>query len=471
MAAIALAVVAIALRLFVRNRVIRRRLRFTLVTLLGLIALHVAARESTVVQAVPNETAIEQLLLAFALVNVVVTLLLNPWFTDRVPDRAPAIVQDTVVIALFGAAAVFVLKNTTFLAASAIAAAAIGFALQDTLANAFAGLAIQVEKPFRVGHWVAVAGYEGIVAEVTWRATKLRTKSGTLVILPNNTIAKEAIHNYSEPAGPTRLSVDVGAAYGVPPNEVRAAITSAMKQVPRLLPTPPADVLMVEFGGSAITYRARFWTSDFEHSESALDEVRRAIYYEFRRRSIEIPWPVQVQYMREEPAVDQAARRREIEQAIARTALLVDLDAPAQQALAGAAAERMYADGEAIVRAGEPGDSMFLVERGRVAILAGSDHREVATTESGGYFGEMSLLTGEPRTATVIARGDCTVLEIRADAFRTYVTTHPAVIDQLAQAAASRRRELDAAVRAANAAPVLEPISLARKIKEFFGIR
>ena len=111
----------IALGLFVRNRVIRRRLRFTLVTLLGLIALHVAARESTVVQAVPNEAAIEQLLLALALVNLVVTLLLNPWFTDRVPDRAPAIVQDTVVIALFGATAVFVLRNTTFLAASAIA--------------------------------------------------------------------------------------------------------------------------------------------------------------------------------------------------------------------------------------------------------------------------------------------------------------------------------------------------------------
>ena len=80
----------------------------------------------------------------------------------------------------------------------------LGFALQDTLGNAFAGLAIQSEKPFHVGQWVKVADYEGRVAEVTWRATKLRTKAGNFVILPNNVVSKEAIVNYSEPAAPVR---------------------------------------------------------------------------------------------------------------------------------------------------------------------------------------------------------------------------------------------------------------------------
>ena len=67
---------------------------------------------------------------------------------------------------------------------------------QDTLGNAFAGLAIQIEKPFRVGHWIAVANYEGAVSEVTWRATKIRTKAGNLVVIPNNIIGKE---NCNEP--------------------------------------------------------------------------------------------------------------------------------------------------------------------------------------------------------------------------------------------------------------------------------
>ena len=93
--------------------------------------------------------------------------------------------------------------HDTLLTTSAVSAVVIGFALQDTLGNAFAGLAIQSEKPFNVGHWIRVGDFEGRVAEVTWRATKLRTKSGNFVILPNNIVSKEAITNYSEPAAPT----------------------------------------------------------------------------------------------------------------------------------------------------------------------------------------------------------------------------------------------------------------------------
>ena len=71
-------------------------------------------------------------------------------------------------------------------------------------------MAIQIEKPFRVGHWITVAGFEGAVTEVTWRATKIRTKAGNLVIVPNSLVASEAINNYSQPTAPTRLQVDVG---------------------------------------------------------------------------------------------------------------------------------------------------------------------------------------------------------------------------------------------------------------------
>ena len=87
----------------------------------------------------------------------------------------------------------------------------IGFALQDTLGNAFAGLAIQSERPFHVGDWIRVSDFEGRVAEVTWRATKLRTRTGNFVVLPNNLVSKEAITNFSAPVVSSRLEVDVGA--------------------------------------------------------------------------------------------------------------------------------------------------------------------------------------------------------------------------------------------------------------------
>jgi small-conductance mechanosensitive channel/CRP-like cAMP-binding protein len=467
--ALALSVVAVGAVVVVRNRVIRRRLRFTLVALLALIALNLAAHHVPPFVSFPQEEGVERLLFALALINLVVTLLFNPWFHDRVSDRSPAIVQDALVLGVFGTAAVFVLHDSTFLTASAIVAAAVGFALQDTLGNAFAGLAIQIEKPFRVGHWISVASYEGLVAEVTWRATKLRTKAGNLVVIPNNVIAKEPINNYSEPAAPTRGAVEVGAAYGAAPNEVREAIVAAMRQVGRVLPAPAADVMLQDFAASAITYRARFWVSDFSQMDDVQTQVRQAIYYEFRRRAIEIPWPIQVQYDRTERPQDASEQRHRFRQAIAANPVLAHLDAGAHEALAGAAQERLFGDGELMVHEGDAGGSMFLVCRGRAAVTVGADAREVATIDAGGYFGEMSLLTGEPRSASVRARGDCVVLEIAAETFGAYVRTHPDVIDLLAAAAVERRRELDA-TRAAHAAALPEPVSLAGRIRRFFRV-
>ena len=110
------------------------------------------------------------------------------------------------------------------MATTAVGAVVIGLALQDTLGNLFAGLAIQIEKPFRVGDWVTIGGQDGMVSEITWRATKMRTKAGNFVVVPNSVLAKDTIPNYSEPTRSLRLQVEVGASYEVPPNVVKTVI-------------------------------------------------------------------------------------------------------------------------------------------------------------------------------------------------------------------------------------------------------
>ncbi len=112
---------------------------------------------------------------------------------------------------------------------------------------------------------------------------------------------------------------------------------------------------------------------------------------------------------------------------------------------------------------------MFVVCRGHVAVTIGRG-TEVARIEEGGFFGEMSLLTGEPRSATVLARGDCLVLEIPADAFKTYVLDHPDVIDDIAGAAAARRRELDQSRGLAPPGPGDARLTLAARMRKFFGL-
>src|SRR6185503_7310922 len=148
------------------------------------------------------------------------------------------------------------------LTTSAVGAVVVGFALQDTLGNAFAGLAIQSERPFKVGHWIKVGDFEGRVSEITWRATKMRTKTGNFVIVPNNIVAKEAITNYSEPAAPTRLELEVGVSYSASPLAVKQAMKDAMAQALHVLQSPPPDVLLVGFDASSMNYRARFWIRD-----------------------------------------------------------------------------------------------------------------------------------------------------------------------------------------------------------------
>ena len=130
---------------------------------------------------------------------------------------------------------------------SAVSGVVVGLALQDTLGNMFAGLAIQVEKPFRVGHWVKVGQFEGQVREITWRATKLRTKTGNVTVVPNNIVSREAITNYSEPAAPTRIEVEVGVTYETPPTEMKQAVAEALASVPRVLREPRSrrDPLLV----------------------------------------------------------------------------------------------------------------------------------------------------------------------------------------------------------------------------------
>jgi CRP-like cAMP-binding protein len=343
------------------------------------------------------------------------------------------------------------------LTTSAVGAVVVGFALQDTLGNLFAGLAIQIEKPFRVGHWIALGDREGQVQEVTWRATKLRTKAGQFLIIPNSVIAKEPVLNYSEPTVPTRIEVEVGASYATPPNEVKSAIHGAIANASLVMTSPEPQVEIKGFGGSSIDYVALFWIEDYAVDRRARDQVRTNIWYEFRRRNIEIPWPIQIQYEREEEPVrvdrhiDLAASQ------LGAVDLFSTLSPESRRALSAAARDHLFAKGEAIVRQGAVGDSMFVILSGKVSVNIEPSGLEVAVIADGGFFGEMSMLTGEPRTASVRAVLDSQVLEIESSAFRDLALANPGLLDHVSAIVATRRVGLDEARATAAAVPAPHP--------------
>jgi len=456
---------------FTANRLVRRKLRLSIVLLsafilsdvfVGIYGVHLSA--DTLAQV----GAFARLAVAASIINAFVTLLINPIRQDRVPDRFPTILQDAIVIALVLLASTFLSQQ--LLTTSAVSAVVLGFALQDTLGNAFAGLAIQSEKPFHVGQWIKVAEYEGRVTEVTWRATKLRTKAGNFVVVPNNVISKEAITNYSEPAVPVMLDVSVGAAYEAAPNTVKRVMLEAMRHCSRVLVAPAPDVLLVSFDSSSINYKARFWVDDYERDELARDEVRTAIYYAFQRHGIEIPFPIQVEYSREAPEADPSAHVDSAERVLSSVDLFASMPPELRREIAIAGSTAVYGSGEAIVRQGEPGQSMFVIASGAVSVVLEPARNEVARIPSGGYFGEMSLLTGEPRTATVLAVGDVQTIEINADLFRRLGSAHPAAIETIGVAAMTRRAGLEAARTAAAGHGAAAVDSLLSRMKKFLRL-
>jgi small-conductance mechanosensitive channel/CRP-like cAMP-binding protein len=459
----------LAMLVAIPSRFIRARLQFSLWLLLAFFGLQIAVGQS--LGDITVLSALARLVFVLAIISLLIAAAANPWRENRPSDRFPAIVQDVAIIAMFLMVSTVLMKEQLW-TTSAVGAVVVGFALQDTLGNLFSGLAIQIEKPFRVGHWVAVGDREGQVQEITWRATKLRTKAGQFLIVPNGVISKEPILNYSEPTIPTRLDVEIGASYDTPPNDVKAAIREALGNAPLILAAPPPSIILHDFGASAIVYRIQFWVSDYSIDNQARDQVRSNIWYSFRRHNIEIPYPIQVQYEREETpgrtdaaVMDAASRLGAIE-------LFTPLSPDRRLELARDAHEHLFSAGEAIVRQTDSGSSMFVVLSGRARVVLEPGGQEVAVIAPGGFFGEMSMLTGDPRTATVRALDDVRALEISAERFRALAIEQPNLVEHISTVVASRRAELDQARAAAVASVVVAstPRTLLGRIQRFLRL-
>jgi small-conductance mechanosensitive channel/CRP-like cAMP-binding protein len=468
----ALLLFALVMRSATINRYVRSRLLISAL----LFGAYAAAAALVAYGRLPA-TAVAQLhtaiplFLAFGIANALVVLVINPWRTDRIPEHFPNIVQDTIVIALFGLAAMLFLPDKV-VATTAIGAVVIGFALQDTLGNLFAGLAIQIEKPFRVGHWVTVGGKDGLVSEITWRATKIRTKAGNFVVVPNSVLSRDTITNYSEPTRETRLEVTVHAGYETSPNFVKRVVRSALRGEPLILSEQPIDVLLVDFADSYMTYRVRVWTADFAADELVRDRVRSRVYYAFRRHDIDFPFPVQVHVQETRDKLEPAAVEHGRSTALDKVEILSSLSSSQRGQLAAMSRLLVYGEGEIITREGEPGDSMFVLQNGTAAVTLADAEGDVARLHDGAFFGEMSLLTGDRRSATVTAVTDCELLEIGVAEFRRVVMADAASVDRVAAAVGNRRAQLEhhRATRGTTSAEAETPQTFLERVKSFLSI-
>lgn len=379
------------------------------------------------------------------------------------------------------------IKITGLLATSGVAAVILGFAMQDLLTNVIAGFSIHMTKAFQVGDWLLLDGdgERAEVKEVNWRASRLINNDGVSIELPNSELVKSRIINLNYPTREHRARMQVGIDYDQPPNDVKRAFMTAMDGVQGVLETPPPRVFLVDFGDSSVVYEMRFWMRKARLYNQACDEIRTKLWYELQRRDIRIPYPIRTLEMRTPNAPKRLAQADDDAAAILRDHTCMHcLSEEQAEELAAKAPRRLFAHGEVMMREGEEGDSMQVILEGEADVflkyLQGSGRsgsEKVASLGKGDYYGEMSLMTGEPRSATVRARGDVLIMEIGKAQLSPILEERPELLEALGVLLARRQEELTS-LHEKNAMPdaggggdkeIVSSAKLLGRIKSFFG--
>ena len=468
-----LIIVLIVVKALTTNSWIKGRLKWPI------ILLSVSVVISVVIMFQPDWTQLPTarlLLMVMAVVITVVVLAFNEFRGDGVSSRYPSIVQDAIVIGGFIIIAV-ALAPRELLTPSAVGALIVGLALQDTLGNLFSGLALQIEKPILVGNWVKVAQLEGKVSEVTWRATKIRTKEGHICVVPNTMIARDTIINYSHPSPVIRREITIGFGYEAPPNKVKQCVIDTLADTPHVLRKPVPTLILENYNDFSVDYRIRFWIKDFGRCERILDSFTSLLYYRMKREGLAIPFPIQdlrlsqAQKIAERDALELTRKKHFVD----KVDLFAELEESDRSMIAECLEEATFASEESIVTQGDSGDSMFFVRNGEVKVLLEKygQVKEVAQIGPGNYFGEMALLTGENRTATVTAITDVDIFELRKEPFAEVLLANSAIANIIAGKVSKRKASLESNLSGFSdviEAPKAAQASLLRKIQKFFTV-
>lgn len=406
--------------------------------------------------------------MSFFLIRLVDTVLLH-WYQKRhLPFPLPKVLRGFILGILYLVVLFIVLKEimkfniTPFLATSAILTMILGLAFQGVLSNILAGMSLNFTKSFSRGDWVKIGATEGVVMDTNWRETLIFDRASNVIVIPNNVVSSETITNFSRPDKKTALTIPVKASFTASPSSVLEALREASRDVPEVAASPAPQAFITGYDDWGVSYLLKFWVTDFSRKQAIIGEVGRLIWYKLKRRNIEIPVPLGERVKDVLAAVrreEDTARAGEIKTIYSdllsssflryqdgeKAGELIVMDGEVRE-LASLLKRERYAKGEVLFRQGEKGESCYIVAKGMIKgeIVyeeEGKRYLSEFSAGSGGIFGEMSLFTGMPRTATGIIAEDTELLEINAESFARILSQNPQVGETIAEIVSSRNSQ------------------------------
>ena len=342
---------------------------------------------------------------------------------------------------------IYHIQPTGVLFSSTVVVGIIGWAMQDLLGNVISGVALQLGRPFKAGDWLIIEPHHAEVIEVNWRSTRLRTNDDTYLDVPNTSIVRSTVVNLSYPSHLHAMRMRVGIAYEAPPNKVKQVLLDAAIGSLGVLPHPPPKIFLVDFADSAMTYEIKYWIENHAAYNEINDALRTGVWYALGRAGIAIPPPIRTVQIERKRAAAVFRLPDETRALIRKKPFFKYLTDEQIGKIAGAGVFSLFGRGERIVEQGAVGSSMFILLTGEAGVYVrpdktgepGAKPTRVAALLPGDSFGEMSLLSGETRSATVVAASDCQVLEIAKAHLAPLLQENPELLKSLSEMLAQRR--------------------------------
>jgi small-conductance mechanosensitive channel/CRP-like cAMP-binding protein len=442
------------------------------------------------------------LLLAAGLIEVLIVinlaaLLLFDLLVPRLRIDLPGIVHDLTVGVAYVVAIGWLMRKvgvdlSSIVATSAVVTAVLGLSLQATLGNVVGGVALQLDDSISEGDWIELESkVQGEVKKIRWRHTVLETRDWDTLIVPNSQLLSQTIKVLGKRIGEPlkrRMWVYFNVDFRFHPSEVIRVVEEGLHSSPieRVAAEPKAQCLCYDFAkdgrDSFAYYAVRYWLTDLAIDDPTSSVVRERIYQALRRAQIPLAVPASALFLSHDDE-EHAARKRvrllaSFAHALDQVELFAKMSAEEKAKLAERVTFAPFSTGEVITKQGAAGHWLYILVKGQAEVRfegAGGDARTVAHLQAPSFFGEMALMTGSPREATVIAEGPVECLRLDKEGFRAVLAERAEIAHEVSAILAKRRVELLSAqehldAEAKRRQMVSEKGRILAAIQRFFGL-
>ncbi len=397
--------------------------------------------------------------------------------------RIPKLMHDIAVAIIYFIVFFSVLKMqleidlTPLLTTSAVISMVLGLALQDTLSNFIAGVVIHIESPFKYGDWVLIDNIEGKIMEINWRTVKILTFSNDFLVIPNGAVVKDAIINFNYPSSNHLLILNLGISYDEAPNNVKRAAKEIAENINYVLKKPTPIINLVKYNDFSIDYEIKLWINDFGKKKIVEDEFYTKLWYKFRREDIKIPYPIrEIQYTNRNVKEEKEIHEQDLLKIAKGVVILKEIPEKIVLEIVRKSTKELYGASEILFRQGAKGESFFIIYSGRVEVIINDE--KIRELKAEDFFGEMSLLTGKERTATIVALEDTECMVLTKQKFSYIISQYPEIMENLSRVIANRevkndeknQKKLKNDTKFSEKIVAKEEKNLLNKIKKFFNI-